>query len=35
VLSNGELLAAPLGTLEWQAVLPQVKRVAAVAWLRE
>jgi len=35
VLSNGELLAAPLGTLEWQAVLSQVKRVAAVAWLRE
>lgn len=34
VLSNGELLTAPLVTLEWQAVLPKVKRVAMVAWLR-
>jgi photosystem II stability/assembly factor-like uncharacterized protein len=33
VLSNGELLAAPLETLEWIRILPQVKNVAAVARL--
>ena len=33
VLSNGELLAAPLRTLEWIQILPRVKNVAAVAWL--
>jgi photosystem II stability/assembly factor-like uncharacterized protein len=31
VLSNGELLAAPLATLEWRPILPTVKGVAAVA----
>jgi photosystem II stability/assembly factor-like uncharacterized protein len=35
VLSNGDLLAAPLATLEWQPILSQVKNVAAVAWLPE
>jgi photosystem II stability/assembly factor-like uncharacterized protein len=34
VLSNGELLAAPLKTLEWNQILPQVKNVAAVARLQ-
>ena len=31
VLSNGELIAAPLATLEWRSVLPAVTDVAAVA----
>ncbi|MFQ5796894.1 MAG: hypothetical protein ACE5JP_17875 [Candidatus Bipolaricaulia bacterium] len=30
VLSNGELIAAPLETLEWRRILPEVKDVAAV-----
>jgi hypothetical protein len=33
VLSNGNLLIAPLLTLEWQRVLPTVSDVTAVAWL--
>jgi photosystem II stability/assembly factor-like uncharacterized protein len=33
VLSNGELLAAPLATLEWRRILPSVRGVAAVAVL--
>jgi len=33
VLSNGELLAAPLATLEWNQILPGVKGVAAMARL--
>src|SRR5574341_303434 len=33
VLSNGELLAAPLATLAWRRILPDVKDVAAVAAL--
>jgi hypothetical protein len=31
VLSNGELLAAPLATLAWRRILPDVKDVAAAA----
>jgi photosystem II stability/assembly factor-like uncharacterized protein len=31
VLSNGELYAAPLATLEWRRLLPQIRGVAAVA----
>jgi photosystem II stability/assembly factor-like uncharacterized protein len=31
VLSNGELLSAPLANLHWQRILPEVKGVAAVA----
>jgi hypothetical protein len=31
VLSNGELLAAPLETLEWRRILPEVENVRAVA----
>ncbi len=31
VLSNGELLAAPLSTLEWRRVLPKVKTARCVA----
>lgn len=31
VLSNGRLLAAPLATLQWQTVVPEVTDVAAVA----
>ena len=27
VLSNGELWAAPLGTLEWKRLLPEVRGV--------
>jgi photosystem II stability/assembly factor-like uncharacterized protein len=30
VLSNGELLLAPLATLEWQKILPEVKGINAV-----
>jgi photosystem II stability/assembly factor-like uncharacterized protein len=31
VLSNGQLLSAPLAALEWRRILPDVKDVAAVA----
>jgi hypothetical protein len=31
VLSNGELIAAPLASLEWKRVLPDVEDVAAAA----
>jgi hypothetical protein len=31
VLSNGELLCAPLATLAWRRILPDVKDVAAAA----
>ena len=31
VLSNGELVAAPLATLGWRRILPDVDRVRAVA----
>lgn len=31
ILSNGQLLAAPLATLEWQRILPEVKGVEVVA----
>ena len=31
VLSNGELLAAPLATLEWRRVLPNIKDIRAIA----
>jgi photosystem II stability/assembly factor-like uncharacterized protein len=31
VLSNGQLISAPLATLEWQSILPEVKGVNAVA----
>lgn len=31
VLSNGQLLAAPLATLAWQRILPDIKGVEAVA----
>lgn len=31
VLSNGQLLAAPLSTLAWQRILPEVKNIQAVA----
>jgi photosystem II stability/assembly factor-like uncharacterized protein len=31
VLSNGKLLLAPLSTLEWQQILPEVKGINAVA----
>jgi photosystem II stability/assembly factor-like uncharacterized protein len=34
VLSNGELLAAPLTTLDWRAVLPKIKGINAVAVTR-
>jgi hypothetical protein len=30
VLSNGELYAAPLATLEWRRMLPEISDVAAV-----
>jgi photosystem II stability/assembly factor-like uncharacterized protein len=30
VLSNGELIAAPLATLEWWPVLPDIRNIAAV-----
>jgi hypothetical protein len=33
VLSNGNLLIAPLATLEWWRILPAVSDVTAVAWL--
>jgi hypothetical protein len=33
VLSNGELWTAPLASLAWCRLLPQVKGVAAVALL--
>jgi hypothetical protein len=31
VLSNGQLLAAPLASLDWQAIMPEVQGVNAVA----
>jgi hypothetical protein len=31
VLSNGELLAAPLATLEWRRMLPNIGDLAAAA----
>jgi photosystem II stability/assembly factor-like uncharacterized protein len=34
VLSNGELLAAPLSTLQWQPILPEAGWVRAVATMR-
>jgi photosystem II stability/assembly factor-like uncharacterized protein len=34
VLSNGELLAAPLSTLAWQRILPTVGQVAAVTTMQ-
>ena len=33
VLSNGELWTAPLASLAWRRLLPQVRGVAAAAWL--
>ena len=33
VLSDGQLLEAPLKTLEWQRILPEVTGVAAVSYL--
>jgi photosystem II stability/assembly factor-like uncharacterized protein len=33
VLSNGDLVVAPLATLDWQPILSAVKGVAGVAWL--
>ena len=33
VLSNGELISAPLASLEWKRVLPDVEDVAAAAVL--
>ena len=33
VLSNGELWTAPLASLAWRRLLPQVSDVAAAAWL--
>ncbi|MGC9522880.1 MAG: WD40/YVTN/BNR-like repeat-containing protein [Anaerolineae bacterium] len=33
VLSNGELIAAPLDTLKWRSVIPAVQQVNAVAAL--
>ncbi len=35
VLSNGQLLCAPLATLEWRRILPEINRVAAVAYAAE
>jgi hypothetical protein len=35
VLSNGELIAADLESLEWQRVLPGVKDVTSVAVIRD
>ncbi len=35
VLSNGDLVAAPLETLHWQCIIPEVKTVRAVATSRE
>ena len=34
VLSNGQLLSAPLAALEWRPILPAVKQAAAAASLR-
>jgi hypothetical protein len=34
VLSNGTLLAAPLSSLQWRAVLPDAGRVRAIAAVR-
>lgn len=31
VLSNGQLLEAPLSTLQWRRILPEVPGIAAVA----
>jgi hypothetical protein len=33
VLSNGQLLAAPLATLAWQPILPGIAGVNAVAMM--
>ena len=35
VLSNGELFAAPLATLEWQPLLPDIKGVNAVTFMED
>lgn len=35
VLSNGELLAAPLASLQWQQILPDVKDINAVTAMQE
>ena len=35
VLSNGELLAAPLASLQWQQILSEVKDIAAVTSLSQ
>ncbi len=35
VLSNGELLAAPLETLEWRQILSDVKDITAVTAMPE
>jgi hypothetical protein len=34
VLSNGELIAAPLDTLHWRTILPEIKNARAAAQLR-
>ena len=34
VLSDGELWTAPLASLAWRRLLPQVRDVAAAAWLQ-
>jgi hypothetical protein len=34
VLSNGALLAAPLASLQWEPILPEVGSVRAVAAVR-
>jgi photosystem II stability/assembly factor-like uncharacterized protein len=34
VLSNGELLAAPIESLHWQAIMPELKGVAAVGFMK-
>ncbi len=35
VLSNGELLSAPLASLEWKRILPEARGVAAVAVMQD
>lgn len=34
VLSNGELLTASIGSLHWRAIMPEMKRVAAVGFMK-
>lgn len=33
VLSSGDLIAAPLGTLEWRYIMPDIRGVNVVTWL--